>query len=361
MTQVPPPGGWIDPYGTPQSGYPPPGYWQASDGRWYPPESRPAQPFAAPETIRAPGPAGPAGQPGFGGPQPGYGPQGFQGQAPDPGMAGPGLPPAKASRTGLWVALGVVAALVLVGGAVLAANLGSGTDTAGTTTTTTAKASTTSANGTTASSASGSSSPKPTTGAATTGGSTSFNFGGSSKAVDDITGCKQIGDEKIEIELSNKSAALSDYSLTIALLDDAGKRLGDTTGYIDNLRPGEHAIEQVYLFDNKGTKCEVIDADRYDTASNPALLADVSACTVGQPDSLGDVTATLSATNSAAAKSDYTITVALIDPSGVRRGTGTSYIQAIRSKETAPGDIYTSVIGGKNFRCEVVGVERTDS
>ncbi|MFN8017802.1 MAG: hypothetical protein U0P45_06735 [Acidimicrobiales bacterium] len=49
-----------------------PGWWQASDGKWYPPEQAPGA---------APQPGAP--QPGYGAPQPGYG-------APQPGMAGPG-------------------------------------------------------------------------------------------------------------------------------------------------------------------------------------------------------------------------------------------------------------------------------
>ena len=40
MSQIPPQGqGWVDGNGTHHPGFPPPGFWQASDSRWYPPET----------------------------------------------------------------------------------------------------------------------------------------------------------------------------------------------------------------------------------------------------------------------------------------------------------------------------------
>jgi len=41
MSELGPPSGWQGPGGYPPP-MPPPGWWQASDGRWYPPETHPA-------------------------------------------------------------------------------------------------------------------------------------------------------------------------------------------------------------------------------------------------------------------------------------------------------------------------------
>lgn len=79
-----------------------PGWWQASDGRWYPPEQHPsaAAPVAPPPVVSPP-PVPPAyGQPG---PPPGF-------SSPTPRRSGP--------RWGLWIGLAVVVA-VLFGGAVV--------------------------------------------------------------------------------------------------------------------------------------------------------------------------------------------------------------------------------------------------
>ncbi len=55
MTNV---SGWTDSSGATQSGFPPPGYWQASDGRWYPPQP-PSQGWADRAGVTHPGAAPP--------------------------------------------------------------------------------------------------------------------------------------------------------------------------------------------------------------------------------------------------------------------------------------------------------------
>jgi hypothetical protein len=70
-----------------------PGWWQASDGRWYPPQATAAPPPPAPGPPQAPGP--PPGPP------------------PAPQWGGP--PPAKKSNRGCFIALAVVGVLALLG------------------------------------------------------------------------------------------------------------------------------------------------------------------------------------------------------------------------------------------------------
>ena len=66
-----------------------PGWWQASDGKWYSPEQVPAgtPPADQASAFDAGGPAGTA-PPGWGGPSDGGGPGGYQ--APQPGYGPPG-------------------------------------------------------------------------------------------------------------------------------------------------------------------------------------------------------------------------------------------------------------------------------
>lgn len=53
MSLPPQSNGWVDSNGQVQPGFPPPGWWQASDTRWYPPERHP---MAQPQAVRAPVP-----------------------------------------------------------------------------------------------------------------------------------------------------------------------------------------------------------------------------------------------------------------------------------------------------------------
>lgn len=96
MSQTPPQGqGWVDANGYQQPGFPPPGFWQASDGRWYPPES--ADPSFAPQQP-------PQQTPQPGAPEFGYQPLGLAG-TPTEAMPPPGQPGAP-SQPGQPVAPG---------------------------------------------------------------------------------------------------------------------------------------------------------------------------------------------------------------------------------------------------------------
>ncbi|HEY0639283.1 MAG TPA: hypothetical protein VGD67_16655 [Pseudonocardiaceae bacterium] len=91
-----------------------PGWWQASDGRWYPPHTHPAaapaaHPGAAGQAYAAPG------RP-YGAPGPGGGP-GVPGYGPHAAYAGKGVPPMPPRKSGpptALIVLGVVVVLVVV-------------------------------------------------------------------------------------------------------------------------------------------------------------------------------------------------------------------------------------------------------
>ena len=103
------------------------GWWQASDGRWYPPDAVPGTPppAAPPPAFGAPAP-GPGPGPGYGVPPqgvtPGYGPP-PQGGA--PGYGPPPAVPTKSSRTA-WIVIGSILALLILvcGGCGLVAFIG---------------------------------------------------------------------------------------------------------------------------------------------------------------------------------------------------------------------------------------------
>lgn len=82
-----------------------PGWWQASDGRWYPPT---AQPGTARPTVGPPLPSGSVGAPGYG---PAYGPTYGYGYAPNPNGTATGLPSVAGLATASMV-LGIISAVV---------------------------------------------------------------------------------------------------------------------------------------------------------------------------------------------------------------------------------------------------------
>jgi len=85
-----------------------PGWWQASDGKWYPPSAQPGPP-APPPSVAAQGPQTSP----LGGPQPG---PGWMQQPPQQTGQLPGAPqqPPKRNRRGLWVAIVVGAVIIIV-------------------------------------------------------------------------------------------------------------------------------------------------------------------------------------------------------------------------------------------------------
>ncbi len=147
----------------------------------------------------------------------------------------------------------------------------------------------------------------------------------------------------------------------MAFFDDAGARVADESAFIDNVLPGDHVIEEAYMFEEVGSTCEVIDIDRTDVLGDPALFAEVSACVTGEPDFADDITGSISVTNGATVSMDYSVTVGFYDGSGIRRGTGSAFIETVRPGESAPSDVFTTVDYAADLTCEVVGVDRYES
>lgn len=201
-----------------------------------------------------------------------------------------------------------------------------------------------------------------TTAEASSGGTSEENADSADESslseADDVVSCVRIDSETIELEVVNNSPKTSSYIMTVGFFDDAGQRLADETSFLNYLRPGERAIEQQFVFEEQGAACEVIDLDRFAAESIAGELAEVSECEVGAPDAFGDFQASVSATNGTPETSTYSVDVAFVDPEGVRRGSGSTFIEAVRPGETAPADIFTTVAHADGYSCEVVAVIR---
>ncbi len=419
MSEYPPgPGhGWVDPYGNQQPGSPPPGYWQASDGRWYPPDSisgaqtqvvqpvqgAPGPGYQQPGGYQEPGypsgyqdPSGyqgagyqdPSGYQGAGYQEPGYpgdyqqpGPGGFQppspgpppigpyggpGQVPGPGGYGAPAPSSSSSGGGgkvlLLLALGAVAVIGLGALALFVARSGGDDDSVaanegGNTETTVADGSDEpGASGDAATGDSGdATSDAAGDGSDTTAVDASGNAGG---GPDGANGCTILDEDTLEIDFVNTTSGPQTFFLTVAFLE-GDQRLGDSSVTVSNLRPGERAVERSFIFDQEGSRCEIIDVDGFGTTTDADHLADVGTCQITGADFAGDVTGELTVTNSSPSNADYSIEVAFIDPDGVRRGTGFTFIEAVRPGEAAPGDLFSFVEFRDDLTCEIIDVIRT--
>jgi hypothetical protein len=178
---------------------------------------------------------------------------------------------------------------------------------------------------------------------------------------DDVLGCTRTAPDEIVLEVVNNSPKTSNYWLTVGFYDDAGTRLADEAAFLNDLRPGERAIEAQLTFEEQGTVCEVIDVDRFANESDADVVAEVGACEITGKDFFGDFAASVSVTNSSSQTSDYNISVAFIDPDGIRRGHGNVFIEAVRAGETAPGEAFTTLAFVDGYVCEVVNTVRTAS
>lgn len=172
--------------------------------------------------------------------------------------------------------------------------------------------------------------------------------------VDDVLGCSVVAEDTILLDVVNNSSKTSDYWITIAYINAEGNRVGDESNLISALRPGEHTIEEVYSFDDTSASCETISVERTSTASEP--LDAVTGCNVVGVDVFNDAEAVIEVMNPTSKLRDYWVTVAFIDAAGIRRGTGTATIDAVRPGESAPSDVFTTTPAEGIVQCEAISV-----
>ncbi|MFT7650682.1 MAG: hypothetical protein ACI8Y4_005456 [Candidatus Poriferisodalaceae bacterium] len=174
---------------------------------------------------------------------------------------------------------------------------------------------------------------------------------------DDVIGCRIVDDNNVELEVMNNSSKTSSYFITTVYRDDAGTRLGDEVHIVSNLRSGERTIESAFGFSVEGAACEAADVDRFSAESDDDELDDAVSCTITGTDVLGDLTAEVVVANDSSQTSNYLLEVAFVRADGVRVGTGSALINAVAQGETAPGDVFTTV-KTEAATCALVSVQR---
>jgi hypothetical protein len=300
------------------------GWWQASDGKWYPPEQHP-------NYRPQPTPSLPATPPPLAAPLPGATP---------PTAQPPFIPavPQQKKKGGClkWV---LIAFAILVGIIVIGAIVGTSDDD---------NSATTDQN------------DDPADGSDEASPDNSSNAAGSADEIDDVGPCTLVDSETVLLDVTNNSGKQSSYLIDVNFLDAAGQRVGDEPFFLNYLRPGERALEESFAFDTAGgTSCEIAEVERF-SAESPDDINEV-ACEVTGEDFIGDIATRLVATNGSSKLSDYLITATLVRD-GVRIGDVSALVENIRPGESAPTDGFSVVDGpAAGVNCEVVYVERLAS
>lgn len=300
-TPTPDNAGWVDPQGVPQRGAPPPGWWQASDLRWYPPSA--ASP--APVPAAAASPAAIGAQP-----------------APVP----------KQSRSGCAIAAVVGLVVVLLGGCgvVVVAALGGASLFA-------------------VRSSSSSSDPLP----AATAPLPVEQDG-------EIQSCTRIDDRTYQLDLVNRGSGTATYTVSVKLDSASGAAVASSSTVVYALRPGERSVETgpAQTVGAWATcRATVVTRTQVPVAS-PAALAEVS-CQVLGTDAQGRVRATATATNTAGTTPlRYNLVAAFVDADGVRRGAALGRIPAVQPKGTGSDTLVNLTRSRPGLTCEVVDVLR---
>ena len=279
---------------------------------------------------------------------------------------GPAAGPKSKSGLSSGAMLAIVAVLgligLLIGGAALMMLTGDDDELVEATKTTAAGSDASTGSETTSPSGDGDATSETTSAPDSDGGSDDGTSGLTGDGSDDVVSCTRVDEDTIILEMVNNGDETASYWLTVGFFDDAGTRLADESSFVNYLRSGERSIEEHFVFEEAGTVCEVLDVDRFPGVSSAEELAEVGECVIAaEPDSFDDFAASLSITNSTATTSDYSVEVAFVDPNGIRRGTGSVYIEAVRTDETAPGEIFSSTDFVEGYSCQIVGVTRTDS
>lgn len=298
MTNLPPDNaGWVSGLdGVPQRGTPPPGWWQASDLRWYPPTN--AAPAAPPPAPAAPPPA------------------------PAAPAAGPAAAPATRSRTGCVLVGLLVLIVVVVGGCGAVLLAGGGLF------------------------AVGSSSSEVVTPAVP------------ATAPGEVQSCTHLDDRTYQIDLVSRATVTTTYALTIGFVGFDGATVGSASATAYALEPGERLVEPGPATTSAPwAGCRVTIASRTEVPADRPGLADV-ACAITGADGQGRVKGTATATNSTDQPVRYNVVVAYRDGSGVRRGTALARVPVVQPGRSGSDALVSQAANRPGLTCTVVDVQR---
>ncbi len=359
---------WIDADGTPHPGSPPPGFVLGPDGRWSPPRiSAPAPPPAV--SPPTPPPASEASTAAWHQPVP---PPVADGPPTSPPTSGPTAPwpdsapvhhdlaaQATAQASGddrsLLVLGGVVGAafLVLLGSIAFFLTRGDPDDVIADGTTTVVDSADPTEPPTTATPGTAS----PTTEDGRQSELPTTTIAADPGALADIAGCARVDPNTVNIEIVSSADRISDYVLTVEFFADDGSVVGTEQAFFNHVRPGERVIEDEYMFEERGDRCRVVEADRSDSWLTIDRIGDVGDCLITGEDIAGDLTASVTVSHDDPEPLDYSIALAFVDEMGIRLGEGTGFVSAVQPGEPAPTDVWTTVSAATaDVRCEVVGV-----
>jgi hypothetical protein len=325
-----------------------PGWWIASDGKWYPPDLHPDRTQPGPPSDPATGPP----------------PTGEVVAAPD----GPIVPGTSGGRGRVWLAVAAVVAVVGIGIGVVAATGGDDdellrpADPSDTTTTTADAGEPGEETTTTVEPDEPDATAPPPTAAPPATGSPSCRF----LEVDGF------GDVQIELEFSNPVDGPGPLQVT-SVLQHEGVRIATTTTYVEWSLPGERFRMQADTLeslppgvDGTAVSCDVLDVAEGFGFAELQAPAEPSGCVFLEVDGFGDVQVELTLTSPFAERTNTRSIVALRGPDDVRFGETSAFAdlvgpgETVRSSEDTLAALPDWVGGPEGFSCEILGVEATE-
>lgn len=329
-----------------------PGWWLASDGKWYPPQSEPAPPPPTPVPPPAPQPQ-PVGQPAVT-PAPAFQHVPSPVAPPKKGMSGGAI-------AGLIVGflllslLGGCVALVLVarqGGEKIGDAVDRFEDDIGAAIEEGQEAVEDGDNPFDGpDDEAGTPAPSGQTTVAPSDDVAEVDPSGSS----DVGACRVDGDS-VSVEISNSSAKQSTFWITLALVGSSGEPVEDQTIVAQFLPSGALAnYGQAIFTDDDVVSCEVTDVERF-AAPSQGLEHD-GECVVTGVDSFDDLTADVVLTSGAEETLNTSVSVVFLRD-GVQFGSTSVSIAGVAPGETAPGRLISSIDGpADGVECRVVSVD----
>ncbi|MEQ8840672.1 MAG: hypothetical protein RIB98_06800 [Acidimicrobiales bacterium] len=344
------------------------GWWQASDGKWYPPETHPDYTAPAPSTPPGPPPTSP--------------PSAF----PDPTAAMSTAPTGTA--TPLWkkpVFLAIAGVLVLAG-AIAAFTLGSDDDDpsdtattdASTTTTDEVDATTTTAADDATTTTAGTDTTTTVDDDTTTTGSgaddttttlaETTTTSGAGPGADTCTYAGLDDFEDIQLELVFTSPFDADLLVTMGLIGGDGIRFMTSNAYIEAASAGEQFRLEHDTIDElpagvspDDIECQVLEIESNDFGDPDPGPASGDTCVVNGVDSFGDIQVVITVANPFDETTDLSIDYALRDADGARRKTlfTTADVVAPGESVRVDADTVTDPIPGTDtdtLTCDILAI-----
>lgn len=175
----------------------------------------------------------------------------------------------------------------------------------------------------------------------------------------DVNNCA-IDDGSVVLSLVNTGTSQASYFIDLEYFDADGVAVGEDWASISYVLPGQAAVEYNYLYtedDAVAATCSVLAVDR---SVDPDSLALNQAECVATPDDSGELRADITVQNQSGVLSNYDVYVAVVDGEGVRVASGSTYVSLLDVDETGRSDAYLGPAAGLVGDCQVVFVDAYD-